>query len=81
MSDSTLGDQAIVTFLQALGVAIINFDDLPLEDRHSRSLIVMFDGYLGEIVKMAEVEGYDVRGNVKYLREGLERALQQAKSS
>ena len=71
---------AIVTFLQALGVAVWNFDDLPLEDRNRDSFIRVFDGYLGEITNTAVLEGQDVRAAVANLRAALERVLEQMRS-
>ena len=70
---------AIVTFLQALGVAVWNFDDL-LEDRNRDSFIRVFDGYLGEITNTAVLEGQDVRAAVANLRAALERVLEQMRS-
>ena len=77
MSEGTLGDIAIVTFLQAFAVAVSKFDNVPLDDRNSATFMRLFDGYLGEIVQMAEAEGQDVRKNVDFLRKGLEQALEQ----
>ena len=67
--DHTLGDMAIVTFIQALAATIGNFNDVPLDDRTGASFIRVFDGYLEEITRMAEADGQDVRGNVTFLRD------------
>ena len=77
MAQESQEEMAIVTFLQALGVAVWNFDGLPLEDRNRDSFIRGFDGYLGEITNMAVLEGQDVRAAVANLRAGLERVFEQ----
>ncbi|MCY4511525.1 MAG: hypothetical protein OXG35_31860 [Acidobacteria bacterium] len=77
MTKDTLGDHAIVVFLQALAVTIWNMTDLKPEDRHRESFIRGFDGYLGEILAMAEKDGLDVRTKVNFLRNGLQTALDQ----
>lgn len=79
MTKDTLGDHAIVVFIQALAITIWNFEDLRPEDRQRENFIRGFDGYLGELVKAAEEEGFDVRKNVKFLDETLKRALDQMK--
>ena len=73
----TLADHAIAVFLQALAVTIWNVDDAKPEERSRENFVRVFDGYLGETVKIAEKDGYDVRANVRFLRNALEKALDQ----
>ena len=81
MAQESLEDMAIVSFLQALGVAVWNFDDLPLEDRNRDSFMRGFDGYLEEITNIAVLEGQDVRAGVANLRAALERVFEQLRST
>ena len=69
MTKNTLGDHAIVVFFQALAMTIWNIDELKPKERNRDNFIRIFDGYLGEIVNMAEKQdGLDVRKNVQFLR-------------
>ena len=81
MTKNTLADHAIVVFVQALAVTIWNFfDESKPEERNRDNFIRVFDGYLGEIVRMAEEkDSLEVRKNVKFLRAGLKQALDQVK--
>ena len=77
MTKETLGDHAIVIFIQALATTIGNMTDLKPEDRHRESFVRAFDGYLGVLVEMAEKDGLDVRKNVEFLRGALQKGLDQ----
>ena len=77
MTNGTLGDQAIAAFLQALAVTIWKMTDLNPEDRHRENFLRAFDGYLGYVVASAEKDGLDIRNKVKFLRDGLQKGLDQ----
>ena len=69
MTKNTLGDHAIAVFLQALATTIWNIDNLTPDDRHRGSFVRVFDGYLDEVMALAEKDGLDVRKNVGFLPE------------
>ena len=73
----TLGDEALVTFFQALAVTIWNFDDVPPEQRNRENFLRALDGYLGVVVEQAESEGSDIRGTVDLVRALLDKGLDQ----
>ena len=79
MSKGTLGDEALVTFFQALAVTIWNFDDVPPEQRNRENFLRALDGYLGVLVDEAESEGSDIRETVELVRALLERGLNQVR--
>ena len=79
MTKDTLGDHAIVVFLQALAATMWNIEDLKPEERNRENVIRAFDGYLKETLKLAESEGLEVRENVEFLHKGLKHALDQMK--
>ena len=77
MTDTSLGDEAIVTFLQALAITAWRLDDVSPVERNRANFIRVFDGYLNDLVKQGERDGSkDIRKNVNYLRDALEKALQ-----
>lgn len=79
MKKGTLGDEALVTFFQALAVTIWNFDDVPPEQRNRENFLRALDGYLGVVVDEAESEGSDIRETVELVRALLERGLNQVR--
>ena len=76
---NTLGDEALVSFIQALAVTIWNLDDLSPEDRRRENFMSSLDGYLEEIIKAAEKEDQDIRSTVQIIRKLLDASLASMK--
>ena len=72
----TLGDEALVTFFQALAITIWNyFDEFDESQLHRDNFIRALDGYLGVLVEQAETEGSDIRETVALVRSLLDKGL------
>ena len=81
MADTTLGDESLVAFFQALALVIVNFDDVPPEERVSGNFIRSLDGYLGALVSHAEKEGSDIGETVQVVRRLFDRSLTAARTA
>ena len=76
---NTLGDEALVSFIQALALTIWNLDDLPPEDRRRENFMRGLGGYLEEFIKAAEKEDQDIRSTVQIIRRMLDESLASMK--
>ena len=76
--ETDIANEALVTFLQALALAVLGIDDLPRDQRTPEAFIRGLDGYLDEVTKLAEREGSMIRPSVELLRKNFDTALRQA---
>ena len=82
MTKNTLGDEALITFFQALALTIWGLDDMPAKRRSMENFIRVLDGYLNELVKSAEAEGSDMDPEtVQIVRRLLDRGLDGVRAS
>ena len=72
-------NEALVTFLQALALAITDLDEGPPKNRTAARFLRDLDRYAGRIVSMAEQDGSDIGDAMRVLRQNLATALRQAK--
>ena len=92
MKEVTPNKLAFAAFIQALAVAIINFDDLPPESRTTENFMRSFDGTLDATLEEYESGGHlesisgisgsgspEFAREVNFIREGLKHGLNQVR--
>ena len=77
MSKPSSDDLAFAAFIQALSVAILNFDDVSPEHRTTENFMIVFNGYLEAILEEYESEGEDIARNLDFIRVALNKGLSQ----
>lgn len=80
--DLARNQEALVSFLQGLAVAVVSLDDPTTTIRSSASFLLALDAMLDDIPTMTEREGAtEIYQSVQVLRQNFDIALKQARDA